>query len=288
MKKIDSRVWKLIGALALIVLTATVLARTAGKSETLSDYAMEHPEEQIETESETETMSWEKTTETEVTTEPETETVAGLPDEYAESDERITYREGFFYEPIPQHIRDKMKGVSYPLDIDESIICYDDLCYVSLLYNNFEDETVAGEMVCNKAIAQDIVEIFAELYDSGYQIESIRLIDDYDADDTASMAANNTSCFCYRVVDGTTKLSKHALGRAVDINPFYNPYVVYKTGEDDYISPPGSEIYADRTQSFPYKIDENDLAYQLFKAHGFKWGGDWNSTKDYQHFQKAE
>ena len=59
-------------------------------------------------------------------------------------------------------------------------------------------------------------------------------------------------------------------------------------GGDDYISPKGSEIYVDRSQNFPYKIDENDLCYKLFKEHGFTWGGDWNSCKDYQHFQKAQ
>ena len=103
------------------------------------------------------------------------------------------------------------------------------------------------------------------------------------------MEDNNTSCFNYRVVDGTNSLSKHALGRAIDINPFYNPYVVFDkngTGET-YISPGGSEIYADRSQNFPYKIDENDLCYKLFKEHGFTWGGNWNSSKDYQHFQKV-
>ena len=120
-------------------------------------------------------------------------------------------------------------------------------------------------------------------------VEGIRLIDDYNGDDTASMEANNTSCFNYRVVDGTTSLSKHALGCAIDINPFYNPYVVFdKTGNgQDYISPKGSEIYADRSKDFAYKIDEQDLCYRLFKEHGFTWGGNWNSCKDYQHFQKT-
>ena len=115
------------------------------------------------------------------------------------------------------------------------------------------------------------------------------MIDEYGGDDIASMQDNNTSCFNYRAVDGTSSLSKHAIGCAIDINPFYNPYVVFnKDGSGEtYISPEGSEIYADRSQNFPYKIDENDLCYKLFKEHGFVWGGDWNSCKDYQHFQKV-
>ena len=174
-------------------------------------------------------------------------------------------------------------------DTDKPAVSYEDLCYMNVRYYDFEGEIQTGELICNKGIAQDLVEIFYELYLNEYQIEKIRLIDEYGGDDTASMEDNNTSCFNYRVVDGTTSLSKHALGCAIDINPFYNPYVVYnKNGSGEtYISPKGSERYADRSQNFPYKIDENDLCYKLFTEHGFIWGGNWNSSKDYQHFQKV-
>ena len=113
------------------------------------------------------------------------------------------------------------------------------------------------------------------------------MIDEYDGDDLASMEDNNTSCFNYRPVEGTSSLSKHALGLAIDINPFYNPYITYNKDGSEKISPANASVYADRTASFPYKIDENDLCYQLFKEHGFTWGGHWNSCKDYQHFQKV-
>lgn len=201
-------------------------------------------------------------------------------------EDRVTYQEGFYYEPIPANIRNKMNGVSYK---ENPHITYDDLRYLKVLYYDFNAETQIGELVCNQAIAQDLVEIFYELYQNEYQIDKIRLIDEYAGDDTLSMEDDNTSCFNYRVVDGTTKLSKHALGLAIDINPFYNPYIVFNrpTQGETYISPKGSEIYADRSQTFPYKIDYDDLCYRLFKEHGFTWGGDWNSTKDYQHFQKA-
>lgn len=199
--------------------------------------------------------------------------------------ERTTYQEGFYYEPLSDAIKQRITGISYPET--GCTIPYEDLNYVGLLYIDFNGERQEGELICNKAIAQDMVEIFYELYQNDYRIESIRLIDEYNGDDTLSMEHNNTSCFNYRVVDGTTHLSKHALGCAIDINPFYNPYVVFnRNGNGEtYISPKGSEVYADRSQNFPYKIDENDLCYKLFTAHGFTWGGNWNSSKDYQHFQ---
>lgn len=93
------------------------------------------------------------------------------------------------------------------------------------------------------------------------------------------MLDNNTSVLITEWWTAPTTWPKHALGCAIDINPFYNPYVVFNRGAngETYISPKGSEIYADRTQDFPYKIDETDLCYRLFIEHGFTWGGNWNS-----------
>ena len=201
-----------------------------------------------------------------------------------DSADRSVYKDGFYYEPISNEIFKRISGISYPVDCSVPL---DDLRYLSLLYNDFNGDTQTGEMICNNTIAEDLLEIFYELYQNGYQIESIKLIDEYNGDDTASMLANNTSCFNYRVVEGTTRLSNHAKGLAIDLNPFYNPYITYNKDGSINISPEGSEAYADRSSSFPYKIDENDLAYKLFKEHGFTWGGNWNSVKDYQHFERS-
>ena len=130
------------------------------------------------------------------------------------------------------------------------------------------------------------MEIFYELYRNEYQLEKVLLIDEYDGDDTASMEDNNTSCFNYRAVDGTDNLSRHAYGLAIDVNPLYNPYITYNGDGSENVSPAAAARYSDRSSSFPYKIDENDLCYKLFIQHGFTWGGNWNSSKDYQHFQK--
>ena len=110
------------------------------------------------------------------------------------------------------------------------------------------------------------------------------LVDEYDADDNASMADNNSSSFNYRVVEGTTHLSKHSQGLAIDINPRYNPYIHTLNGQT-VCSPENGSDYADRSKDFPYKIDTEDYAYKLFLEYGFSWGGNWNSSKDYQHFE---
>ncbi len=202
------------------------------------------------------------------------------------SPERFAYKPDFYYEPLSPQLQEYITGVSYPEEgADE--ISYEDLSYVHVLYYDFNKESTQGELICNNAISKDLVEIFYELYIAEYQIEKITLIEQYDGDDTASMEDNNTSCFNYRTVDDSNKLSKHALGLAIDINPFYNPYIRYTKDGGQIISPANSEIYVDRTSSFPYKIDTQDLCYRLFIEHGFTWGGNWNSSKDYQHFQKV-
>ena len=159
-------------------------------------------------------------------------------------------------------------------------ISFDELRYLTIPYYDFDGQIQVGEMVCNKVIAKDLLLIFRSLFESQYQINSIRLVDDFGGSDDLSMMANNTSCFNYRTVKGSTRLSKHAFGMAVDINPLQNPFVRYGK-----VMPPNAAAFADRSKNFPHKIDKQDLAYMLFKSHGFFWGGNWIS-KDYQHFEK--
>lgn len=209
----------------------------------------------------------------------------------SQENQRITYKEFFYYEPLSGELREYITGVSFPeaaQSTDNPSISYDELCYMHILHYNFEGIPSEGELICNKAIAQDLIEIFYELYRNEYQIEKVCLIEAYDGDDTLSMANNNTSCFNYRNVNHSSSLSKHALGLAIDINPLYNPYITYDKEGNETVSPIEAADYADRSKSFPYKIDENDLCYKLFIEHGFTWGGNWNSCKDYQHFQKVK
>ena len=184
----------------------------------------------------------------------------------------------FAAEPIPAAVEARMRGVSYP---DDAEIPLSDLRYLRLTYVDFDGKEQVGEMVCNKAVADDLLAIFRALYEARYPIRSIRLIDDFGGDDEASMAADNTSCFNFRRKTGMRELSKHALGLAVDVNPFENPYV-----RPSRVRPAGADAYADRTKDFPHKIDKNDLCYRLFREHGFSWGGAWRSVRDYQHFEK--
>ena len=151
---------------------------------------------------------------------------------------------------------------------------------------DFQGNTQEGVIVCNRAISADLRDIFAELYRAKYPIERIRPISEYGNDDERSMQANNTSCYCYRPINGSSKLSKHALGLAIDINPLYNPCVRRQKDGTLRVEPATGRPYIDRQQPFKYKITTQDLCYRLFTRHGFRWGGSWRTVKDYQHFEK--
>lgn len=189
----------------------------------------------------------------------------------------------FYAEEISEEVALRINGCSYK---ENENISLDELSYVRVLHVGFDGRTHIGELIVNDKISEDIVDIMQSLYAAEYPIEKIVLVDEYGGDDDLSMEANNTSAFNYRTIQGTDRLSNHSYGLAIDINPLYNPYVT--TASDGSISCDlaGGANFVDREKSFPYKIDHEDLCYKLFIAHGFTWGGDWNSKKDYQHFEK--
>ncbi|MGI6243531.1 MAG: M15 family metallopeptidase [Prevotella sp.] len=197
--------------------------------------------------------------------------------------ERTGLGQWFVQQPIPDAVFARMQGKSYPAGCT---IPRSSLRYLKVLHYDGDGHVRMGEMVCNRLIADDLVSIFKELYQHRYPIQSIRLIDDFDAVDERSMRANNSSCFCYRKVKGSKKLSAHARGMAVDINALYNPYYRRSRSGKVTVQPSNALKYCNRSASFPYKIDRNDLLYKLFIKHGFRWGGAWRTVKDYQHFEK--
>lgn len=186
----------------------------------------------------------------------------------------------FISDTISDKVFKRINGISYREDCP---VKRGKLRHIRLIHHDNDGNIRLGEIICNEKIADDIKEVFKIFYESGYKVESVRLIDEFDGDDEASMRANNTSCFNFRKKTTGSNLSKHAYGMAIDINPLYNPYIKKKTGK---IQPLEGKPYLDRSKEFPYKIDSKDLAYKEFTKRGYKWGGSWRFTKDYQHFEK--
>ena len=186
-------------------------------------------------------------------------------------------------------IYERINGRSYR---DNDYVPLNSLVYLKLPHYNFDGKIQVGELIVCRDIKDDVLAVFKELFEAKYQIQSMYLIDNYwtgdpDSSDSASIDVNNTSSFCFRNATAGSKLSNHAYGRAIDINPQQNPYVSYKTGSPVW-SHSNANDYIARDTGLPHLIDHDDLAYKVFTKYGFKWGGDWNSPKDYQHFEKKQ
>jgi hypothetical protein len=136
-----------------------------------------------------------------------------------------------------------------------------------------------GRLIVHADLAAGLVEVFRDLYDARFPIDKMEPIDEYGGDDMKSIKANNTSAFNCRAVTGGTRWSEHAYGRAIDVNPFVNPYVKGST-----VLPPEAAPYTDRSRDEPGMIHADDEVVRAFAAGGWRWGGYWSSLKDYQHF----
>ena len=155
------------------------------------------------------------------------------------------------------------------------------LRYVRVRYRNFDRHQRTGELIVNRDVAGAIVRVFRRLYANDYRIRRMRLVDDYGASDFRSIEADNTSAFNCRYVDGTTRWSNHAFGRAVDVNPIENPYV---TGSGT-TSHAASRRYVDRSsRRHRAMILRGDRTVRAFRAQGWGWGGNFSGAHDYQHF----
>ena len=247
------------------------------------------PAEQISTAETTVSLTETTVTEKETTTASETtepapltaEDIAALPAGMvldAEDLKDLQPDALFTQEPLPDAVFRRIDGVSYT---ENPYITPDELRYLRLVHITPDGEVKTGEMIANQCIADDLLEIFRALYDAGYPIEKVQLVEAYGGDDDASMADNNSSCFNYRIVPDKGTLSYHARGLAVDINPLYNPYIT----DQGQIMPESAAPYADRSGVFPMKITKDDLCCRLFREHGFYWGGFWRNSPDYQHFE---
>ena len=153
-----------------------------------------------------------------------------------------------------------------------------DLAYVTLDHVTFEGGRARGELVVAAALAPRAIELFRRLYQIGFPIRQMKLVDDYDGSDDRSMSADNSSAFNFRVIAGTELLSQHALGRAIDINPIENPW-----RRPDRIVPPEGRAFADRMQVRPGMIVRPGPVVAIFDEMGWEWGGDWRHAFDDHH-----
>lgn len=185
----------------------------------------------------------------------------------------------FRVEPVPALLLEKIRAGSWHAGCP---VQPEDLRQLTLTYWNFERKPSTGILIVHKDLALEVSQIFRDLFRDGFLIEKMVPVDDYQGDDNASMAANNTSAFNCRDITGQTgKFSNHSWGRAIDINPLTNPYI-----KGEKVLPPEGRQYLDRSRAHPGSILNGSLTVKRFARAGWQWGGNWKDRQDYQHFEK--
>ncbi len=174
----------------------------------------------------------------------------------------------------------RMTGVSWRQGCP---VALRDLRLLTLSHWGFDGRVRSGRLIVHRDIARDLVQVFRDLYAARVPIRRMVPVDAYGGSDFRSIEADNTSAFNCRFVDGTTRWSNHAFGRAIDVNPIENPYV--SAGSTSHRA---SRPYVSRTKRRPGMAYEGGALVRAFDRIGWGWGGRWTSSvKDYQHFSET-
>jgi len=181
---------------------------------------------------------------------------------------------------LPASLRMTMTGTSWrpgcPVPLS-------DLRLVRARHYGFDGRIHTGEIVVHRDVAGDVVAVLRRLYAAQFPIRRMIPVDAYGGSDFRSIEADNTSAFNCRYVDGTTRWSEHAYGRAIDLNPIENPYVTAAGAT----SHPASGRFLAREPYRPGMAVEGGVVVREFEKIGWGWGGRWSGDRDYQHFSAS-
>ena len=225
------------------------------------------------------------------------ETVYGIPNDVWEEMNNYDYENPYESAPIPDDYKEQFYISEIPDEMyerDEAVytdencpVKREDLRYLHVLNKNWDGETLEGELIVNKHIAEDVLDILLKLYEADYRIGEIGIVNNSIVKEDYYVCEQSilyNISMCFRTYSLVNHESKHGLGLALDINPVVNPYT--ENGEVPQTLLYMFEHYPpERDSNYRYMIREDDLCVQLFKEHGFEWGGDWDDPKNYMHFE---
>jgi hypothetical protein len=164
----------------------------------------------------------------------------------------------------------------------ECPVALEDLRYVTVVHWGFDGALHTGELIVHASAAEGIAGVFGRLHEVGFPIEELRVISMADLTALSTGDGNVSSAFvCRKKVSGRS-WSEHAYGLALDLNPFHNPYA-----RDNFVVPGLAGVYVDRSAHRPGMIQPGDDAVRAFAGIGWRWGGDWQASKDWMHFSAS-
>lgn len=141
---------------------------------------------------------------------------------------------------------------------------------IEVKYLDFNNTIQVGKIQVNKSIKKRAISVFKELLDKRFKISNVDIAND--RSDKSIILKNDSTGYNFRTVLGENKLSKHAFGYAIDINPKNNPAKPSKM----------FDIYD--TTITKGVIGRNIIG--IFKSCGFEWGGEiFGDFWDSHHFE---
>ncbi len=179
-------------------------------------------------------------------------------------------------EPLPFDVVAKMEGVTWRAGCP---VALDQLSLLTLSHWGLDGQVHQGRLIVATAHAEAVQRVFERLFASRFPVQSVRPAHEFGGDDDVMMRANNTSAFNCRPVAGGKRYSDHSYGHALDLNPLINPYV-----RGAKVDPAQGRAYLDRDPNVPGIVVDPGPVVDAFAEQGWKWGGHWQSAKDYQHF----
>lgn len=172
-----------------------------------------------------------------------------------------------------------MRGVTWHADLPCPAL--GELRLLDLPFVDFVGKEQRGQLITNALWADEVLDIFAKLWALRFPMHTLVPMTAFGGDDGLSMAANNSSCFNARRIKGTSRISAHSYGAAIDINPVQNPII-----RDGHVLPAEGEAFTDREDLRPGMIVEGSEVLEVFLAAGWSWGGHWQNPLDYHHFYR--
>lgn len=162
-------------------------------------------------------------------------------------------------------------------------------CLLTVHYWGFDGQTHRGQIVVHQDVTTDVHDFFELAERVQFPFAGVVPLahPDYlwDKDKTV-LQGNLTYGFNWRTVFGTTVLSQHARGLAIDVNPLQNPYQAVGNGANAHWPPTAYDPRA------PGTLRADSPLVEFMEARGWVWGGHQYNihgvgvATDYMHFEK--
>jgi hypothetical protein len=118
-------------------------------------------------------------------------------------------------------------------------------------FQMYYDKKLMSSILVNRMVAPALLSIFNEIWNA---------CDHDQAKVNATGASDFGGCFNIRPISGSDNWSNHSWAIAIDLSPSSNGFNVQKT-------------------------TLGKIVVDTFKAHGWRWGGDYKGRRDPMHFE---